>query len=205
MIISIGRQYGSGGHLIAEGLAKKLNLPLYDRKIIEETAKVTGLSQDYIKDIESQQPHSFFLSGLDMGLANSGLAVPLSDQVFIAQSEVIREAAKKPCIIVGRCADYVLSDEQCLKVYCYGSLNRRIERVKEEYDVQTNDYRAFIKKMDKKRAGYYEYFTGYKWGNCYNFDLMINTDNGIEWAIEQIEHAYHYYLTHPKYLSNHSH
>ena len=189
MVIVIGRQYGSGGHLIAEKLSEKLNLPLYDKKIIEETAKVTGLSKEYIKDIESRETHGFF-ANFDMGLAGNGLAVPLSDQVFIAQSEVIREAAQNPCIIVGRCADYILSNDQALKVYCYGSLDRRIRRVQEEYGVTTNDYRAYVKKMDKKRSGYYEYFTGYKWGAVYNFDLLINTDRGLDFAVETIEHAY---------------
>lgn len=205
MIISIGRQYGSGGHLIAEKLSEILNLPLYDKKIIEETAKVTGLSTDYIKDIESKETHSFMFTGFDMGLANAGIAVPLTDQVFIAQSEVIKEAAKKPCIIVGRCADYVLPDDICLKVYCYGSLEKRMERVKEEYGIDVRDLRSYVKKIDKKRAGYYEYFTGYKWGNVYNFDLMINTDNGLEWAVQEIEHAYQYFLTHEKPRINEIH
>lgn len=205
MIISIGRQYGSGGHLIADKLSEKLNLPLYDKQIIEETAKVTGLSQEYIKDIESKETHNFFFSGLDMGLANAGLAVPLTDQVFIAQSEVIKDVAKQPCIVVGRCADYILPDEQCLKIYCYGSLDRRIQRVKEDYGIVTNDYRAYIKKLDKKRAGYYEYFTGYKWGSVYNFDLLINTDNGIDWAVDTIEKAYQYFSKHPKHNANNGH
>ena len=152
-VITVGREYGSGGRLIAQKAAEALGIPFFDRSIINMAAEETGLSADFIRRTEQQKTSSFLYN-----LYMSTQSLPVNDQVFIAQSEVIRRvAAEGPCIIVGRCADYVLRNQSgvdALNLFIHAPMEERIRRVREEYKVQAPDLRLYILKQDKNRAAY---------------------------------------------------
>ena len=178
-VITVGREYGSGGRLIAQKAAEALGIPFFDRSIINMAAEETGLSADFIRRTEQQKTSSFLYN-----LYKSTQSLPVNDQVFIAQSEVIRRvAAEGPCIIVGRCADYVLrnqSDVDALNLFIHAPMEERIRRVREEYKVQAPDLRLYILKQDKNRAAYYEHFTDGQWGKAQNYHLAVSSGLGLE-------------------------
>lgn len=184
-VITVGREYGSGGRLIAQKAAEALGIPFFDRSIINMAAEETGLSADFIRRTEQQKTSSFLYN-----LYMSTQSLPVNDQVFIAQSEVIRRvAAEGPCIIVGRCADYVLrnqSDVDALNLFIHAPMEERIRRVREEYKVQAPDLRLYILKQDKNRAAYYEHFTDSVWGKAENYHLAINSTIGLDTTVELI-------------------
>lgn len=155
-VITIGRQFGSGGRIVAQRIAEELHIPFYDKAVIDMAAKETGLSQEFIRQAE-QKKTSSFLYNLYMSAHN----LPVTDQVFIAESDVIRRvAAEGPCVIVGRCADYVLQrQEGVLNLFIHAPLEERIFRTREAYKVDTPDIRAYVLKQDKNRSAYYEHFT----------------------------------------------
>lgn len=178
-VITVGREYGSGGRLIAQKAAEALGIPFFDRSIINMAAEETGLSADFIRRTEQQKTSSFLYN-----LYMSTQSLPVNDQVFIAQSEVIRRvAAEGPCIIVGRCADYVLRNQSgvdALNLFIHAPMEERIRRVREEYKVQAPDLRLYILKQDKNRAAYYEHFTDGQWGKAQNYHLAVSSDLGLE-------------------------
>ena len=178
-VITVGREYGSGGRLIAQKAAEALGIPFFDRSIINMAAEETGLSAVFIRRTEQQKTSSFLYN-----LYMSTQSLPVNDQVFIAQSEVIRRvAAEGPCIIVGRCADYVLrnqSDVDALNLFIHAPMEERIRRVREEYKVQAPDLRLYILKQDKNRAAYYEHFTDGQWGKAQNYHLAVSSGLGLE-------------------------
>ena len=178
-VITVGREYGSGGRLIAQKAAEALGIPFFDRSIINMAAEETGLSADFIRRTEQQKTSSFLYN-----LYMSTQSLPVNDQVFIAQSEVIRRvAAEGPCIIVGRCAHYVLrnqSDVDALNLFIHAPMEERIRRVREEYKVQAPDLRLYILKQDKNRAAYYEHFTDGQWGKAQNYHLAVSSGLGLE-------------------------
>ena len=178
-VITVGREYGSGGRLIAQKAAEALGIPFFDRSIINMAAEDTGLSADFIRRTEQQKTSSFLYN-----LYMSTQSLPVNDQVFIAQSEVIRRvAAEGPCIIVGRCADYVLRNQSgvdALNLFIHAPMEERIRRVREEYKVQAPDLRLYILKQDKNRAAYYEHFTDGQWGKAQNYHLAVSSGLGLE-------------------------
>ena len=146
IVITIGREYGSGGRLIAQRLSEELGITFYDKQLISEVAKQTGFSENFVRDAEHQRPTNSFL--YDLYCAVQAPSVP--DQVFIAQARVIKEAAaRESCVIVGRCADYILRDEvHCLRTFVYAPLEQRVRRAREEYGVQEADLERFVQKQD---------------------------------------------------------
>ena len=178
-VITVGREYGSGGRLIAQKAAEALGIPFFDRSIINMAAEETGLSADFIRRTEQQKTSSFLYN-----LYMSTQSLPVNDQVFIAQSEVIRRvSAEGPCIIVGRCADYVLRNQSgvdALNLFIHAPMEERIRRVREEYKVQAPDLRLYILKQDKNRAAYYEHFTDGQWGKAQNYHLAVSSGLGLE-------------------------
>lgn len=182
-VITIGREYGSGGRLIAQKLALRLSIAFYDREVIEMAADETGFSADFIRSAEERRASGFaYLFNM------SGVNLPLHDQVFIAESEVIRRAAEQgPCVIVGRCADYVLRENpNCLRVFIHAPLDERIRRAREEYGIERDDLRSFVTRYDKARAAYYNYFATGKWGKCQSYDLSISSSLGIDAVVSTI-------------------
>lgn len=182
-VITIGRQFGSGGRIVAQRVADALHVPFYDKAVIDLAAKETGLSEEFIRQAE-QQKTSSFLYNLYMSTQN----LPVSDQVFIAESEVIRRvAAEGPCVIVGRCADYVLRNQEgVLNVFIHAPLDERIFRAREEYGIESPDVRSYVLKYDKRRAAYYEHFADGAWGKAQSYHLSINSTIGLDVTVDLI-------------------
>ncbi|OUN23208.1 AAA family ATPase [Flavonifractor sp. An82] len=187
IVITIGREYGSGGRLIAKKLSEDMGITFYDKQLISDVAKKTGFSEHFIRNAEHQRPTNSFLYDLYTSVQTP--SVP--DQVFIAQAKIIKEAAaRESCVIVGRCADYILRDQpNCLKVFINAPLDQRIRRAREEYGVQEANLESFVMRQDKARASYYNYFATGRWGQSREYDLCINSRIGIDAAVEVIRAA----------------
>ena len=191
-VISISREFGSGGRMIGKKLAARLGIPCYDRTLIQKTAGKSGLSPEFIARAEERARSRLHLPLSSMGPGVSTYTqqgVPVSLQAFFAQSEVIRELADEgPCVIVGRCSDYVLGERpECLKVFIHGDLPDRVTRCAEEYHISAPNMTDRVKEIDRGRANYYNYYTGFNWGEMRRYDLTINSSvTGIEGAVELI-------------------
>lgn len=173
-IITIAREYGSGGRLIAQKVAQKVGLVYYDNEVIDLAAREMGMDVDAIAE---QKSSSFMYT-----MSSSAFSLPLNDQVFVMQSKIIRHLANHDsCIIVNGCADYILEDyDDVLSIFIHAPLESRIRRVKEDYQEVHDDYKKYVTKRDKGRSNYYNYYTTKKWGHLKNFDLTINSDLGID-------------------------
>lgn len=187
IVITIGREYGSGGRLIAKQLSEEMGITFYDKQLITEVAKKTGFSENFIRDTEHQRPTNSFLYDLYTTVATP--SVP--DQVFIAQAKVIKEAAaRESCVIVGRCADYILREEpHVLKVFVNAPIDQRIKRAREEYGVTEPNLESYVIRQDKARASYYNYFATGRWGQSREYDLCVNSRIGINAAVKVIRAA----------------
>ena len=188
IIVTIGREFGSGGRLVAQRLADTLKIPYYDREIIQAVAKQTGLSEQYIRTVD-QRPTNSFIYDLYCAIQQTP-SVP--DQVFLAQSKVIKEAAERgSCIIVGRCADYVLRGrDNLLRVFITAPLDQRVRRAREVYQVEAANVEGYVLKQDKGRASYYNYFSTERWGDRSCYDLCINSRIGIAQTVSVIQTAF---------------
>lgn len=176
-IITIAREYGSGGRLIAQKVAQKVGLVYYDNEVIDLAAREMGMDVDAIRKVAEQKSSSFMYT-----MSSSVFSLPLNDQVFVMQSKIIRHLANHDsCIIVNGCADYILEDyDDVLSIFIHAPLESRIRRVKEDYQEVHDDYKKYVTKRDKGRSNYYNYYTTKKWGHLKNFDLTINSDLGID-------------------------
>lgn len=185
-VITISREYGSGGRAIGERLAKELGIPFYNKELILMAAKESGLSEEYIKKTEQIKSTSF-LYGLYMGAQQ----LPMNDQIFLVQSKIIRQIAEEgPCVIVGRCADYVLRERKdLLNVFIHAPLEYRAQRAREVYEKQAGNMEDFVKKKDKKRASFYNYFSQNKWGDARHYHLAISSEYGVDFAVSVIKYA----------------
>lgn len=172
MIITVSRQYGSGGTELAKEIAKRLDIPFYDKSIIDMTAKESGFDPEFIKRTETSVTSSL-LYNLAVG---SIYAQPLTDQLYAAECKVVRNvAAKGDGVIVGRCADYILRDEpNVLKIFVHSTTEDRVKRVCERKGVSENEAKELMKKNDKNRSKHYKYYTDRTWGAGQNYDLCIN-------------------------------
>lgn len=186
-IITIAREYGSGGRLIAQEVAKALNLVYYDNEVIDLAALELGVDINTIRKAAEQKSSGFMYT-----LSTTRFDLPLNDQVYTAQSRIIRHlATHDSCIIVNGCADYILDDfDEVIRVFIHAPLESRIDRVKNKYHEEHPDYAKYIKKRDKQRANYYDYYTSKKWGQLKNFDITINSDLGIENIVKLIVDIY---------------
>lgn len=195
IIITIARQYGSGGREIGEKVAKLLGIPLYDKQLITDAASKGSLDENVIKSADETAANSLLYT-LAMGsnvlgtTMHFGYKMPLNDKLFILQSEVIKEYAKNgSCVIIGRCSDYVLRDEEnILRLFIYGDLDHRTARIKERHpEVKPTQIIDVINKTDKRRASYYNFYTGNKWGKYDNYDMAINSSTlGIDGTAQLI-------------------
>ncbi len=180
-IITIGREFGSGGREFGRRLAEELNFEYYDKEIITEIAKKASLSEEYIRQIVERKPHHLYpiTIGHTMNYANT-YQIKQIQTIYQAQCDLLKDLANKSnCIIVGRCADYILRDYQPFKIFVYASLESRmkrcIERATEDEKWDNSQLKKNILKIDKERARYYEFYTSQKWGDKANYDLCINT------------------------------
>mgnify|MGYP000643566838 CR=1 FL=1 len=186
MVITMAREYASGGSEIAQAVADKLGIPLYNKELITLAAKKSGLTEEAIAASENQRSGSLIYS-----LYMMGNTMPLADQVYILQSNVIKElAAKGPCVILGRCGDYVLRDRKdVLRVFIYAPVEWRRELAKTDPLVKAHDEKGIkeeIEKTDRNRAAYYNYYTQNRWGDAHNYDLAINAALGRETCVKMI-------------------
>ena len=192
-VITIGREFGSGGREIGKLLAEKYGIPFYDKELLEESAKNSGICQDLFVRHDESVSNSFIYS-LVMGtypMSSDGRLnpeMPLNQRIFLAQFETIKKLGQTPCVIVGRCADYVLEDRQNkVSVFVTGNMHEKKRRIAERYDIEKTKIEEFIRKTDKRRANYYEYYTDRKWGVAKNYDLCINSSFvGIDGAVKLV-------------------
>lgn len=193
-VITIGRQYGSGGREIGEKIAKHYDIPFYDNELITRAAKESGFAAENFERAEEKATNSLLYS-LAMGMSAYGnqdfgfSGLSLDDRIFLAQSDVIRKVAKEgPCVIVGRCADYVLKErENLINIFVRASMEYRIQRAVQNYGVDEKKAADIILKNDKRRGNYYSYHVGEKWTNLNNYDLVIRSDiSGIDNAVRSI-------------------
>ena len=194
-IITIGRQHGSAGHEIGKAIAKQLSIPFYDRELLERASKESGICEELMEN-HDEKPTQSFLYSLAMGVFSYGhhhgnmiYDMPLNQRIFLAQVDAIRKiAAEGPCVIIGRCADYALSDNKnCLSVFIRADLDTRIRRVSELYKLSPDKAKERIQKIDKGRNSYYNFFSSRKWGDLENYDLCLNSGVlGINGTVEVI-------------------
>lgn len=194
-VITISRQYGSGGHVVGKKLAEAFDVPFYDNEIINMAAKESGFAVKAFEHAEDKATNSFLYSiAMGMGAYSNqdfGYAsLSIDDRIFLAQSNIIRKVAEEgPCVIVGRCADYVLKErEDVVNIFISASLDYRMKRVVEDYNVPQEKAGETILRQDKRRANYYNFHANEKWGNVMNYDLSIRTDfGGIDHAVKCIK------------------
>lgn len=192
-IITISRQHGSGGRAVGRMLSEQLNIPFYDNEIIEIASETSEIDKSFFEDNDTKGAGSI-LYDLSVGLPH-GFSV--NDRMFIQQSEVIRNIAKKgSCVIVGRCADYVLKDNPCvIKVFLYSDSESRKKRVAEVYGEPTDA----IEKTERRRASYYNYYTGKNFGDAENYDICLDSNSlGFDVCVEIIKSAYNEYESRDK-------
>lgn len=193
-VVAISREYGSGGRIIGKALAAELGISCFDKTIIKLTAEKSGLEPDFVEKSEEKVGNSFLFSMQYSAYSSLDSLVyydtPTNDKMFIAQSAVISDlAASESCVILGRCADYVLRDmKNLVRVFIRAEPEDRLKRAVEEYGLAEKNAEASIKKADKSRANYYKYYTTRVWGAPSNSDLMISSSfTGIEGAVEVIK------------------
>lgn len=194
VIITISREFGSGGRYIGEQIAKDLGIKFYDKAIIEMASEKTGFSEEYISENEQkltgQSLFNFAITGSYAGNMVFGNGESLQDTMFFAQSKVIREiACKGSCVIVGRCADHILGDsENCINVFIYSNMQSKIDRAISKYKLDSKNVEKLLKERDKIRAKHYNYYTGKVWGDSRNYHICLNSDFiGIENCIKMIK------------------
>lgn len=191
-IITISREFGSGGREIGKTLAQQLDIPFYDKELLEMASKESGICKELFESNDESYTNSFLYS-LIMGnypISPEGRInpeMPLNHKLFLAQFDTIKKIAENgPCVIVGRCADYILKENSdVLNFFVMGNLSEKKKRILERYDIEKNKVEDFIKKTDKRRAHYYNFYTDMKWGEAKNYDLCINSSKtGIQGAVE---------------------
>lgn len=178
-IITVSRQFGSGGRIIAERVANKLGIPLYDKEILEKAAADSGIAKEHFEKADERRTNSFLFSLVS---AHYGTSTPMEinniindDNLFLHTAETIKNIASEPCVIVGRCADDILKDYKLLRVFVCAELPDRIKRISERFEIAEKAAGTLIKKTDKNRANFYNFYSGKTWGDAANYDICINT------------------------------
>lgn len=190
-IITISREFGSGGRFIGEETAKKLGIAFYDREIIAKVADDLGLSEKYVADRGEYAPSKNIFSYAFIGRDINGNSI--ADQIYSYQQKIIKElATKEPCVIVGRSADYILSGrDDVLNVFIQGNKADKIVRIKEIYSKSDDEAARMIKDTDKKRSVNYRYCTDQEWGSRKNYDIVLNSSTlGYDNCIDVISRLY---------------
>ncbi len=194
-IITLGRQFGSGGRAVGKKLAEDLGIPYYDKEILTRAAKDSGICEALFEN-HDEKPTSSFLYSLVMDTYSTSYAtmgmpeMPMSQKVFLAQFDTIKKLAEEgPCVIVGRCADYALEElDNVVSVFVHAPLEKRMARVAEYEKIDLTAAKKLVTQNDKKRASYYNYYSNKKWGDAATYDLSVNTGKvGIYGAAEIIK------------------
>ena len=183
VVITVSREYGSGGRYVGRLIADKLGIKFYDKEIITKLAETTGLSEEYIENNEQKRDATAILNnGFYMGLDNA-------DELFVKETELIKElAAKDSCVIIGRCADFILKDEKnVIKVFVYSGMEDKIKRATQIYGYEEDKAKKEIERIDKLRANHYKHYTDKDWKDFSNYDICINSDLlGVEKSADVI-------------------
>lgn len=190
-IITISRMFGSGGRTIAKAVAEQLNIPFYDKELIELVAEKSGFHPEFVEERGEHSPFTTTLGYAFIGRDHRG--VSSEDLLWQAQCQVIEELASKgPCVIVGRCADYLLRDrEDALHVYIYAEKAYRAKRIVEMYGETDVKPEKRLDEKDKKRRVSYDYYTGRNWGHPANYNMILNSGKlGIDETVKLIVEAY---------------
>lgn len=194
-IYTIGREFGSGGKDVGEALAKRLGIQLYDKELLQRAAKDSGFCEEVFEN-HDERPTSSFLYSLVMDTYSVNsyasapfLDMPLNHKVFLAQFESIKKiASQESCVIVGRCADYALSDNpDCINVFIHSDMENRIKMVSKRCNITENKAKDMIQKKDKQRSSYYNYYTSKSWGDSTSYHLTLDSGKlGIDGCVEMI-------------------
>lgn len=193
-VITIARQYGSGGHEVGEKLAQTLGLPCYDKALIAMAAKQSGFSEEVFADADEKATSSLLYS-MVMGSYGFGSRIPglnempINDKLFIIQSDIIKKAAEEgPCVVIGRCADYILREHpHCLNVFIHADKAARVQRIVEKGLCEERKAPDFITKKDKQRANYYNFYSNRRWDDLNNYSLTLDTSKfTVDQAVEMI-------------------
>ncbi len=194
-IITIGRQFGSGGKRVAQKLSEELDIPLYDEELLDRAAKDSGMCQEIFEKFDEAPNRSFLYSLVTdshmMGFSTNTMVdeEPMEQRVFDAQSEAIKEIADEgPCILVGRCADYILRDrDDVLSIFIHARMAARANRVAQYNNLTIKDAEDLCNKNDKRKANYYNYYTNKTWGEAKSYMICLDTSLlGIDGTVETI-------------------
>lgn len=175
IVVTISREYGSGGRFVGKMVAEKLGIPFYDKELISYSAKESGLSESYIEEIDEQNTSAKFVHNND-------------DLLFLAEQKVIQDLSKNACVIVGRCADYILKDDKdVFKIFLFSDDESKVRRAIKYYKMDKKNALSKIKSINKKREKHYEYYTNREWKNWNNYDLLMNVDRlGVHKTADKI-------------------
>ena len=195
-IITIGREYGSGGRQIGQEVAKYFGIKCYDKELLEHAANESGICKELFENHDERPTNSFLYSLVmdtySFGYSSSGFTdMPMNHKVFLAQFDAIKKLASEgPCVMVGRCADYALEDNpELLSVFIHANMDARIRRIARDFDLTDAKAKDLIKKTDKRRSSYYNYYSNKKWGDSRNYDLVVNSSRvGVDGCVEQVKH-----------------
>lgn len=192
-IITISREFGSGGRTIGREVAERLGIPCYDRELVAKIARESGLAEEFIKENgEYAESANAFLFSWALAAGAGGGSLPVSDRLYVIQHNLIRELAEKgPCVIVGRCADYILRERtDCMNIFLHADMQFRIDRILRQYGETPEKPEKFLMDRDAKRKTYYKHYTGRQWGVARNYHLTLNTAFlGIESSVAMILEA----------------
>lgn len=196
-VITIGRQFGSGGREIGLRLAEDLGVKCYDKELLDRAAKDSGICQELFEHHDEKPTNSFLYSLVmdtySFGYSSAAFAdMPINHKVFLAQFDTIKKLAEEEsCVMVGRCADYALAENPAaLSVFIHADLDRRIQRIAKKYEISDAAAKDRILKTDKRRASYYNYYTSKKWGDAASYHLCLDSSVlGIEGCVEMIKAA----------------
>ncbi len=194
-VITIGRQFGSGGREIGEKLSQAYGISYYDKELLARAAKESGFCEEILQNHDERPTNSFLynlvIDTYSFGYNSSSFVdMPISQKVFLAQFDTIKKVADEgPCVIVGRCADYALDGrDNVINLFIYADSDFKIKRVMDIYDLDENKARDMINKKDKQRQSYYNYYTNRKWGKADTYDLCINSSVlGIDGSVKLIK------------------
>ena len=173
-IITISREFGSGGHTVGKKVAERLGIPCYDNELIQKIAEQSGFVEEYIKEEGEHVPQSSWLASAFTGWNWNGPSN--QDLLWTIQRNIILELAEKEsCVIVGRCADFILRDKNCLRVFIHASMEKRAVRIVNEYGERREAPEQRLKSKDKRRASYYRFYTDMKWGQSQNYHIALDS------------------------------
>ena len=194
-VITIGRQFGSGGREIGDKLAKAYDIKYYDRELLARASKESGFCEEILMNHDERPTNSFLynlvIDTYSFGYNSSSFVdMPISQKVFLAQFDTIKKVADEgPCVIVGRCADYALEGrDNVINLFIYADESFKVGRIMEQYNLDEAKARDMIVKKDKQRQSYYNYYTNRKWGKAESYDLCINSAVlGIDGSVKLIK------------------